>query len=119
SHLLLLRVSMLCWVFAFLVLGLVDRPGLLVVAPILFGVGNGLTFPTLSVLIAEYAPAGMWGRANAFAAIAVFLGQFMSPILLGPLIDATAITTGFLAVAGACTAILVALMLAPYIAPPA
>lgn len=113
GHLNLLRWSALCWIGAFLVLGTVSHPAPLVIAPILFGIGNGLTFPTLSVLIAEYAPASLWGRANAFAATSVFVGQFMSPILLGPVIDATSITTGFLVVAGISALILVALLAAP------
>lgn len=113
SHVNLLRLSALCWIGAFVVLGTVSNPVLLVIAPALFGIGNGLTFPTLSVLIAEYSPASLWGRANAFAATAVFVGQFMSPILLGPVIDATSITTGFLVVAGISVFILLALVVAP------
>lgn len=107
----LLRLSALSWIAAFLILGTLDQPAAVIVAPVLFGLGNGVAFPALTVLIAEIAPASLWGRANAIAATAVFIGQFMSPIILGPVVAATSVTAGFLVVAGIAAVILLLLLL--------
>lgn len=110
SHAALLRVSALSWVVGFLVLGTTDTAAALLVAPALFGFGQGVAFPTLTVLTAEIAPAALWGRANAIFATAVFIGQFCSPIILGPVVAATSITAGFLAFAGLAGVIVVVLL---------
>ncbi|UQS24809.1 MFS transporter [Amycolatopsis thermalba] len=105
----LLRVSAALWVGTFVILGVTDAPAVIAVAPVLFGLGNGLAFPALTVLVGEAAPPELRGQTVALSATGSFAGQFLSPLLLGPLIGATTITTGFLA--AACLAGLVLLLL--------
>lgn len=114
----LLRAATASWVAAFLLLGTVDQPILLLVAPALYGLGQGMAMPTLTILIGETAPAELRGRATSLTGTAVFAGQFASPLLLGPLVGVTSITTGFLAAAGLAAVILLVL-LAVRVSPPA
>lgn len=99
SALALLRVAALAWVLGFLVFGLVEQPTLLLFAPVFSGVGNGLALPSLTVLIADQAPPEAYGRATSLQGTAMFSGQFVSPLVAGPLIAATSYATGFLATA--------------------
>lgn len=106
----LLRVSAALWVGTFLILGLTDVPAVIALAPVLFGLGNGLAFPALTVLVGEAAPPELRGQTVALSATGSFAGQFFSPLLLGPLIGATTITTGFFAAASLAGVVLVVLL---------
>ncbi|GCB46917.1 MFS transporter [Streptomyces sp. NL15-2K] len=108
----LLRVAALAWAGAFLVLGTAGHPALLLAGPALLGIGQGLSLPSLTVLINENAPSALRGRAAALAGTVIFGGQFLSPLLLGPVIGATSSTTGFLAAAGLATLIAIVLLFA-------
>ncbi|MEU0382848.1 MFS transporter [Streptomyces chartreusis] len=105
----LLRTAAATWVAAFVLLGLVDQPWLVIVAPVLFGIGQGIAFPALTVLVGEAAPAELRGQATSLSGTANFAGQFLSPLLLGPVIGATSITSGFLMAAGLSLLVLLAL----------
>lgn len=109
GYLALLRSSATLWAATFLVLGTAQLPALIATAPVLFGLGNGIAFPALTVLIGDTAPPDRRGQAVSLSATAAFAGQFSSPLLLGPLISATTITTGFLITAGLATITLLAL----------
>jgi predicted lipid-binding transport protein (Tim44 family) len=64
----------------------------------------------LTVLVGEAAPPKSRGQTVALSGTGSFAGQFFSPLLLGPLIGATTITTGFLAAAGLAGAVLLILL---------
>jgi len=81
-----------------LVLASVSSPLLLVAAAGLFGAGFGVTLPALTILLSDAVPATARGRAMALSATALFLGQFLSPLLVGPPIERTSISFGFLGV---------------------
>ncbi|WP_393915956.1 MFS transporter [Halostreptopolyspora alba] len=106
SHAAILRLAAVSWLGAFLLYGTVSHPVPLLLAPAFAGVGNALAMPALTVLIADHAPAGLRGRATSLQGTAMFTGQFLSPLLAGPLIAATSHTTGFLAAGGVAAAVL-------------
>ncbi|MGW0466470.1 MFS transporter [Streptomyces sp. NPDC003027] len=106
----LLRTAALTWVVSFVLLGTVDQPWLLLVAPMLFGLGQGIAFPALTVLVGEAAPAERRGQATSLSGTANFAGQFVSPLLLGPVVAATSLTTGFLAAAALSAVVFLALL---------
>ena len=91
----LLTLSFTVWLAAFTALSLVQHAALLGAAAALFGIGMGVAVPALTVLVAEAAPAPLRGRATSLSASATFLGQGASPLLLGPVVSATSIATGF------------------------
>ncbi|GGM70130.1 MFS transporter [Longimycelium tulufanense] len=105
----LLRVAVALWASTFLLLGTTNHLALIAVAPVLFGLGNGIAFPALTVLIGETAPPELRGQAVSLSATGSFAGQFASPLLLGPVIEATTITTGFLVTSGIAVLALLAL----------
>ncbi|WP_165984156.1 MFS transporter [Streptomyces sp. YIM 98790] len=118
SYAALLRTAAAAWTLGFLVFGVADHPLLLLVVPVLTGLGTGIVFPALTVLIDETAPRELRGRATSLQGTFNFVGQFTSPLLFGPLIAATSITTGSLVTAGLAGLILLVLLLATVPEPP-
>lgn len=106
----LLRTTAACWVAAFVILGTADVPALLFVAAALFGIGNGLLLPVITVLIGDTPPPGRRGQATSLSGTAMFVGQFTSPLVFGPIMAATSITTGYLVASTLAAAILIALL---------
>jgi MFS transporter, ACDE family, multidrug resistance protein len=110
SYLALLRLTALTWIVAFLILGTSGDLVVLAGGSAVLGIGNALAFSTTSVLIDEYVPEALLGRAMAGFSTCMFLGQFVSPLLLGPLMEATSITAGYLVLAGEAAVILTVLL---------
>ncbi|GGK26415.1 MFS transporter [Streptomyces camponoticapitis] len=104
----LLRVAAAAWVAGLLVAGTAQHVAPLAAAPALFGLGMGVAVPTLTVLIGEGAPPGTRARATALSGTAAFTGQFVSPLLVWPLVGATSLRAGFLAAALLAGAVLLA-----------
>jgi MFS family permease len=109
----LLRIAAASWTAALLVFAVADHAALLLLVPLLTGVGSGITMPTLTVLVDHAAPEEQRGTATSLQATALFGGQFASPLVFGPLIDATSVTTGALVAAAGTAGILVALLRLP------
>ncbi|WP_205669046.1 MFS transporter [Amycolatopsis suaedae] len=109
SYAALLRAALVTSLAGFLIYATVSHPVVLLLAPALFGIGNGILFPVATVLVDRAAGVEHRSRAAALSGTAIFAGQFLSPLLFGPLIEATSTTTGFL-VAGAVSAILLAVV---------
>ena len=114
----LLRAAYTSFVAAFLLLGTSDQVALLALAAAVLGVGMGISIPALTVLTADAAPASVRGQITSLLATATFLGQFASPLLLGPLVDATSVSTGFLAAGATSGIVLMVLLLARGTRPP-
>ncbi len=53
----------------------------------LIGLGLGFNFPNLTIWLMARVPATMRGRASGGISTAVFLGQFLSPLLSQPLVN--------------------------------
>ncbi|MEG3631666.1 MFS transporter [Streptomyces poriticola] len=106
----LLRATAGVWTVGFVLLGTTGHIALIVAGTGLFGLGMGILMPATTVLIGDTAPPRLRGQATALSGTASFAGQFVSPLLLGPLVDATSVRTGFLACAGLAVALLAALL---------
>ena len=111
SYLAMMRFAAATWVAAFLILGMATEPLLLVVATLFLGLGNGVLLSALMVMTAELVPESALGRATALQSTVIFLGQFVSPLLVGPVMSSTSISTGYLVVAMAAAAVLAVLLL--------
>jgi len=107
SYASLLSGTVALWTLAFATLALARDPALLALAAAAFGLGSGLTLPAAGVLLGELAPEGLRGQANAYLGTATFLGQFVSPLVLGPLAGATSLPATYGLVAGVLVASLV------------
>jgi predicted MFS family arabinose efflux permease len=74
--------------------------GWLLLTAILFGVGFGITLPNLYDSLANLAPKELGSSILAAGTGAGFLGQFLSPILLGPVLAFSGMEGVFYAAAG-------------------
>lgn len=72
-------------VAAFAVLFLATQPWMLLVGTPLFGLGMALALAAIPVRIGETVPQQARGRAISYMSSMLLLGQFASPVLLGPL----------------------------------
>jgi MFS family permease len=95
----LLTGTAVLWTVAFTALALVREPVLVAGATALFGFGSGLTLPAASVLLGDLTPEHLRGQANSYLGTATFLGQFASPLILGPAVSGAGITTAYAALA--------------------
>ncbi|MBR8640413.1 MFS transporter [Streptomyces tuirus] len=105
----LMRCAIGAWTAGLLLFAVAGHWGPLLLVSVLTGVGSGIMMPTLTVLVDRAAPAEQRGTATSLQATALFGGQFGSPLVFGPLIDATSIATGALVAAAGTAGILVAL----------
>lgn len=87
----------------FLLAGAESVPGMASAAAV-FGAGFGPTIPALTAMLGAAVPGEVLGRAMALSGTAIFLGQFLSPLVFGPLVDHSSAETGF-RVAGAIAAL--------------
>jgi MFS family permease len=58
----------------------------IVLAAVFFGAGFGIVLPTLYSTLASLAPSDLRSSVLAAGTGAGFLGQFLSPIVLGPVL---------------------------------
>ena len=63
------------------------------------GIGAGLLMPNSNLCIVTIAPTKLRGRMIGGLTMAVFLGQFMSPILIQPIVEVTSLQQSFIYVA--------------------
>jgi len=97
------------WIVAFLMLGLSEDLILVGVASAVLGIGNALAFSTTSVMLDDSVPQARLGSAMAIFSVCMFLGQFVSPLALGPLVEATSIPAGYLFLSGVGAVVLAVL----------
>jgi predicted MFS family arabinose efflux permease len=71
----------------------------IVVTAVFFGVGFGIVLPTLYSSLANIAPSTLKSSVMAAGTGAGFLGQFLSPILLGPVLNYSSLEGVFYAAA--------------------
>jgi MFS family permease len=64
------------------------------------GVGTGLMMPNFNNWLGALAPPSLRGKVVGGLTTCFFVGQFTSPLMTQPVIDATSVGTAFLAVAG-------------------
>ncbi|WP_082312767.1 MFS transporter [Salinispora fenicalii] len=95
----LLRIAFVGWAVGFLLIAFTGVAWLMLPALATCGASMGVLIPALTVLIGESAPPTLRGQVTALLGAAAFLGQFASPLVFGPLIDATSVADGFLAAA--------------------
>lgn len=109
SYMTLLRLTAGTWIVAFLMLGLSENLILFGVASAVLGIGNALAFSTTSVMLDDSVPKARLGSAMAIFSVCMFLGQFAAPIVLGPVVEATSISAGYLFLSGVGAVVLAVL----------
>jgi MFS family permease len=105
NHLTLVIVAFLMTGIGYGLVGIAQDWVFVIIGLPISGFGIGLIVPNLNIWLAEMTPLAIRGRVFGGFATSVFLGQFISPFLSQPLINATTITTGFLVGAGLLLAV--------------
>ncbi|WP_037070153.1 MFS transporter [Pseudonocardia acaciae] len=75
--------------------GLADALALVVLGLLVGGVGVGLIVPNLNLRLAELAGPDRRGRVLSGLVTGIFLGQFLSPLVVQPLLQAAGIAGAF------------------------
>ena len=82
----LVLAAFVLWTAAFGVASFATSLVAAVVPVVLFGLGLGLVFPSAFVWVEGLAPESMRGRLSSYVASFGFTGQFLSPVVFGPLV---------------------------------
>jgi MFS family permease len=81
--------------FGWLLFGVTQALPLVIVGMVISGCGGGLLAPNFSAWIARLAPPESRGRVFGGVSTAVFMGQFISPILAQPIVAAGGLASAF------------------------
>lgn len=76
------------WTAGFTVAAVADSRLVAAVPVVLFGLGQGLAFPTVLLWVEELAPADRKGQYSSYIAMFGYVGQFLSPVVLSPVAGA-------------------------------
>lgn len=90
-----------------LLVGVASSLPLVLVGLAVAGLGTGLLLPTLNGWIAHGTPAALRGRALGVLSTAVYLGQFLSPLLSQPVARASSVGSAFELAAVLCAVVAV------------
>lgn len=82
----LIAIALVLWLFAFGAAVWANSPLTAIPTVVLFGAGQGLVFPSAFSWIEALAPADTQGQFSSYLASAGWSGQFLSPIVFGPLV---------------------------------
>ena len=114
SRLTLVGVAVGLWTIGFAGVSAVTTAGGALLPVVLFGAGIGLVFPSAFAWVEQFAPAAKQGQFSAYLASVGYTGQFLAPVLFGPLVPAVGIA-GTFAVGAAVAAVgLLVVVIATY-----
>ncbi|MFC7256822.1 MFS transporter [Haloplanus litoreus] len=77
-------VALALWTVGFAVATTAASRAVAALPVVLFGLGQGLVFPTVLLWIEELVPAGRQGQFSSYVATFGYVGQFLAPVLFGP-----------------------------------
>jgi MFS family permease len=95
-------LTLALWAVGFVTISKISMILLILFSLALFGVGQGMIFPTIPLWIAELVPVSFRGRFSSYIGTSGFIGQFLSPIIFAPVLILLGLKGVFLVVAGIC-----------------
>lgn len=106
SYRMIVLLVLALWTVAFTIISQ-SFSGLIIAAAVaLFGIGGGMISPAVMVWAGETVAVPFRGRIVSYLAAFGYIGQFMSPVIFGP-IAVKGLTLVFLAGGGVCAVLLV------------
>ncbi len=105
----IVMAALLLWAVSLTMISLVPAVFAYGVSVVLFGIGLGVVLPAVTLLVGEVAPISCRGRIISYLGTFLFLGQFASPIMLGPVTMKLSVSGMFL-IAGGFSAVLLAIL---------
>jgi len=104
SRLTLVGVAVGLWTIGFAGVSAVTTAVGALLPVVLFGAGIGLVFPSAFAWVEQFAPAAKQGQFSAYLASVGYTGQFLAPVLFGPLVPGLGVA-GVFAVGAAVAAV--------------
>lgn len=92
--------ALACWTVGFALVAVVDTSVGAVVPVVLLGLGVGVVFPSTFAWVESLAPPDRKGQFGSYIASFGYTGQFVSPLLFGPLVPLVGVRGVFGAAAG-------------------
>ncbi|MCP4753780.1 MAG: MFS transporter [Proteobacteria bacterium] len=86
SHLAVFAISFGFWGIGYWIIGDSRVHIQVLIGLLVTGIGTGLLFPNLMVLMVTISPEKYRGRIVGGLTMSIFLGQFLSPVILAPII---------------------------------
>jgi MFS family permease len=83
----------------YLIISQSESYGAMIVGILVCGLGFGMLMANINLWLVTIAPAPLRGRLVGYLNAAIFLGMFLSPVLLHPVIQLTSLQGSFLVVA--------------------
>ena len=95
-------ISLMLWTVGFTTISQAPS-GLLIAASVaLIGIGQGMVLPAAMVWIGEIVPVSFRGRAVSYFGTFAFIGQFLAPVIFGPVLLSLGFYGIFLVAGGTC-----------------
>jgi MFS family permease len=104
SRLTLVGVAVGLWTIGFAGVSAVTTAVGALLPVVLFGAGIGLVFPSAFAWVEQFVPAAKQGQFSAYLASVGYTGQFLAPVLFGPLVPGLGVA-GVFAVGAAVAAV--------------
>lgn len=95
----LVAAALVLWLIAFLMATRVSSPATAVPTVVAFGLGMGLVFPSAFAWIEALAPLDRQGQYSSYLASSGYTGQFLAPVVFGPLVPQFGVTGVYAAAA--------------------
>ena len=79
-------ITLILWTAGFATISQTLSPVIIGVSVVVFGIGQGMLLPMITVWVGELVPASFRGRIASYLATFGLFGQFMSPIVFAPVV---------------------------------
>jgi len=102
SYKMIALITLALWTVAFITLSQASSGALIAVSLVPFGIGQGMLGPAIMVWVGETVAISFRGRVFSYLATLGFIGQFLSPVIMGPIALSLGLNSVFLVAGGIC-----------------
>ena len=92
-------ITLALWTAGFTTISQTLSPVIIALSVVLFGIGQGMLLPMVTVWLGEMVPASFRGRIASYLATFGLFGQFMSPVVFAPVVLNAGLSSVFIAAA--------------------
>jgi MFS family permease len=103
SYKTIILIALALWAVGFSAISQAFSGLLIAVSVALVGIGQGMLLPAVMVWVGETVPISFRGRIVSYMGTFGFIGQFLSPVIFGPVLLLSGLNGVFLAAGAACT----------------
>ncbi len=82
-------LALIFWSLGFLMIFWADNYIVVLIALIIAGIGNGIAIPNIKAQMLDYAGEKQRAKQSGLLSMSLYIGQFLSPVLVEPIIQAS------------------------------